>query len=55
MRKISMFLAVFIIAAVGLHAQEMKMLRVKVQVANVRAEPDMNRAIVKQVKSRRAA
>jgi len=50
MRKISMFLAVFIIAAVGLHAQETTMLKVKVQVANVRAEPDMNSAIVKQVK-----
>ncbi|MGA2588247.1 MAG: SH3 domain-containing protein [Candidatus Aminicenantales bacterium] len=49
MRKISIFLAVFIIAAVGLHAQEMKTLRVKVQVANVRAEPDMNGAVVKQV------
>jgi hypothetical protein len=49
MRKISIFLAVFIIAAVGLHAQETTILKVKVQVANVRAEPDMNSAIVKQV------
>jgi opacity protein-like surface antigen len=49
MRKISAFLAVVIIAAVGLQAQETKTLRVKVQVANVRAEPDMNSAVVKQV------
>jgi opacity protein-like surface antigen len=49
MKKISTFLAVVIIAAVGLHAQETKTLRVKVQVANVRAEPDMNGSVVKQV------
>ena len=49
MRKIIVFLAVSIIAAVGLHAQEAKMLKVKVQVANVRAEPDISSAVVKQV------
>jgi hypothetical protein len=48
-KKIHVFLAVFIVAAVGLHAQEIKMLKVKVQVANVRAEPDMNSAVVKTV------
>ena len=36
-------------AAAGAPPQETPMLRVKVQVANVRAEPDMNSAIVKQV------
>jgi outer membrane protein W len=40
---------VSIIAAAGLRAQETKMLKVKVQAANVRAEPDMTSAIVKQV------
>ncbi len=49
MRKIIVFLAVSIIAAVGLPAQEVKMLKVKVQVANVRTEPDMSSAVVKQV------
>ncbi|MCX6564090.1 MAG: SH3 domain-containing protein [Candidatus Aminicenantes bacterium] len=50
MKKISMFLAMSIIAAIGLHAQETTMLKVKIQAANVRAEPDLNSAIVKQVK-----
>ena len=50
MKKISMFLAMSIIAAVGLHAQETTMLKVKIQAANVRAEPDLNSAVVKQVK-----
>lgn len=50
MRKIIVFLALSIIAAVGLHAQEMKMLKVKVQAANVRDEPNMNSTVVKQVK-----
>ena len=49
MRKIIVFLAVSIIAAAGLRAQETKMLKVKVQAANVRAEPDMTSAVVKQV------
>ena len=49
MKKIIVFLAVSIIAAVGLRAQETKMLKVKVQAAIVRAEPDMNSSVVKQL------
>lgn len=49
MRKINILLAVAIIAAVGLNAQEITRLRVKVQAANVRSEPDTNGAIVKRV------
>lgn len=50
MRKIIVVLAMSVIAAVGLRAQEKKMLKVNVQAANVRIEPDMNSALVKQVK-----
>ena len=35
---------------VGLVAQDLTVLKVKVQSANVRSEPDMNAAVVKQVK-----
>jgi hypothetical protein len=49
MRKIIVFLAVSIIAAVGLNAQERTLLKVKVQVASIRADPDTNSAVVKQV------
>jgi outer membrane protein W len=49
MRKIIVFLAVSIIAAVGLDAQERTLLKVKVQVASIRADPDTNSAVVKQV------
>ncbi len=51
MKRIAVLcLAVLVLAAVGLMAQEMTILKVKVQAANVRSEPDMNASIVKQVK-----
>ncbi len=43
-------LALLVVAAVGLVAQEVTVIKVKVQSANVRSEPDMNAAVVKQVK-----
>jgi len=48
-KKISALLIAAVIAAVGLHAQETTRLKVKVQAANVRAEPDMSGAVVRRV------
>jgi hypothetical protein len=51
MKRITiLYLAVLVFAVVGLMAQETTILKVKVQAANVRSEPDMNASIVKQVK-----
>jgi len=49
MKRISLFVAGIIVAVIGLHAQAAIMVKVKVQVANIRVEPDMNSAIVKRV------
>ncbi len=43
-------LVLLCVVAVGLVAQETTVLKVKVQSANVRSEPDMNAAVVKQVR-----
>jgi len=48
-KKINILLIAAVIAALGLHAQETTRLKVKVQAANVRAEPDMSGAVVRRV------
>jgi hypothetical protein len=44
---IILFSAVFC----GLYAQEITVIKIKVQLANVRSEPDMNATVIKQLKS----
>lgn len=43
-------LALLLVVAAGLVAQDVTVIKVKVQSANVRSEPDMNAAVVRQVK-----
>jgi hypothetical protein len=43
-------LVVLVLAVVGLQAQQTMILKVKVQAANIRSEPDMVASVVKQVK-----
>ena len=48
-----MLIAVMILGAVfsGLYAQEIYILKIKVQLANVRSEPDMSAPVIKQLRS----
>jgi hypothetical protein len=51
MKKLSAFvLSLFVLAFVGLYAQETYVLKIKAQTANVRSEPDGNSTVIKQVK-----
>ncbi|MGA2587081.1 MAG: SH3 domain-containing protein [Candidatus Aminicenantales bacterium] len=51
MKRIAILcLVIFTLAFVGLWAQETTILKVKVQVANIRSEPDINASIIKQMK-----
>ena len=47
--SIGLLVLLFVVTA-GLLAQEVTVIKVKVQSANVRSEPDMNAAVVRQVK-----
>lgn len=49
MKKISFVLSVLIVAAIGLNAQGTTILKVKIQTANIRTDPDIASPIIMQV------
>jgi len=49
MRKTIVFLAVLLLAAAALSAQDVTLLKVKVQAANVRVQPEMTSAVIKMI------
>ncbi len=51
MKKLLVAGMILCAAFCGLYAQELYILKIKVQLANVRSEPDMNAPVIKQLKS----